>query len=279
VLTDQSLSEAVILLQRQELAPETREIVEEAARLLAEGREGEARALIEKAEALAAIEQNGERIADPSSGKARSDRNAARGLQAIVAPLAAKLAEGFTGVLTSILEEVQKHAGDQVQVVAQALQEHIDDLDAAICDVVSVTERLQQRATEQEATLDGVQHGQQQLWDAVRGLHEADQRQSEAVHHVTRASEELSRHLANQVDAAASRFAALEERVNGLDRFAEELPAQLSGIMSRLDGHTEALRFLEQRQSQRVSRLNQVLESLAALREPEAPELAMPAVA
>ncbi len=81
-------------------------------------------------------------------------------------------------MLTSILEEVQKHAGDQVQVVAQALQEHIDDLDAAICDVVSVTERLQQRATEQEATLDGVQHGQQQLWDAVRGLHEADQRQS-----------------------------------------------------------------------------------------------------
>jgi hypothetical protein len=44
-----------------------------------------------------------------------------------------------------------------------------------------------------------------------------------------------------------------------------------------LDRHTDALRVLEQRQAQRISALNRVLESLSHLREEEpAPEPSLP---
>jgi hypothetical protein len=50
---DQLLHEAIIDLQKQDLPSETRSVVDEAARLLLEGRDIEARALFEKAQAMA----------------------------------------------------------------------------------------------------------------------------------------------------------------------------------------------------------------------------------
>jgi len=257
------LSEAVIVLQRQDLAPETRDVVEEAARLLGEGREGEARALLEKAEALAALANPAETAADDPDEPSLRDA---------VAPLAARLAEGLTGVLTSVLEEIHRYAGDQMHVVAQSLQQRIEELDSALCDVVVVAERLEQRAGDQLQSQD-------ELWTAVRGLQESGQQHSEGLSRVSTAAEELSQRLASEVEAAASRFVSLEDRIGAIEVFAQEVPAQFSDLLARLDGHNEALRSLEHRQTQRVSRLNQVLDALAGLRDPEIPELAMQAVA
>jgi hypothetical protein len=280
VLTEQSLSEAVILLQRRDLAPEIREIVEEAAGLLTEDRDGEARALLEKAEALAALEQPLENASGTQQGEPAGNGADVPDLRALAAPLAARLAEGFTGVLTGVLEEIHRYAGDQVQVATQALQQHIDELDTAICDLVVVGERQQERANEQQVHLEGVRQSQEAIRSSIAALQHAGQEQTEAVRHVTTATEELSRRMTEEVEAVASRFVSLEERVGLLDQFALDLPAQLSEMVARLDGHTETLRLLEQRQSHRVSTLNQVLDSLARLREPETPELtAMPAVA
>jgi septal ring factor EnvC (AmiA/AmiB activator) len=85
--------------------------------------------------------------------------------------------------------------------------------------------------------------------------------------------------MVHHVEAVASRFAGLEERVSALDRFAQEMPGHLEAMVARLDSHTETLRNLEQRQIRRVSTLNQVLDSLARLKEPESPEMGLPAVA
>ena len=264
MLSDQSLSEAVISLQRHDLAPEAREAVDEAARLLGEGREGEARALVGKAEALMALGGSGGR------GPV---------VEALIAPLAAKLATGFTGVLTSVLEEIHHYTGDQIQAVAQSLQDHIEHMQTALRDVAGLGERLEQLANEQQAGLQSVQQGQEELWAAVRALQEARREQNDSIARVCSATEELSNHLVNHVDAVASRFAAMDERITALDRFAQEMPAQMETLVARLDGQTDTLRILEQRQTQRVSTLNQVLDSLARLREPEAAEVGLPAVA
>lgn len=206
------LSEAVIVLQRQELAPETRDVVEEAARLLGEGRDGEARALLEKAEALAAmgnpIEEEGSTI--PESSQAGEEPS----LRESVAPLAARLAESLTGVLTGVLEEIHRYAGDRIHTVAQSLEERIEELDAALCDVVAVGERLEQRANDQH-------QGQEDLWISVRGLQNAGQQQVESLSRVSAATEELSHHLANEVEAVASRFVSVEDRVGVLEIFAD----------------------------------------------------------
>ena len=277
-MTEKNLSEAVILLQRQELAPETRDIVEEAARLLADGREGEARALIEKAEALAALHHSAAAAAE--AAPQQLETTPAPSVNEIVAPIAARLTEGFTSLLTGVLEEIHSYAGDQIRVAGQFLQQHINELDAAICDLVVVGERLQERANEQQTRLDGAIQVQDELRGNVAALQESGQEQAEAIHSVIRVANELSGNLAEQVEASASRFVSVEERVGVLEQFAQEMPDQVSALAARLDGQNDTLRLLQQRQANRVSTLNDVLDSLARLREPETPELAaMPAVA
>jgi chromosome segregation ATPase len=278
VLTEQSLSDAVIALQRLDLAPETRKVVDEAARLLSEGREGEARALVEKAEALAHLGENGRGAAGNGSVAPRNGKSSPA-LQSVVAPLAAKLAAGFTAVLTNVLEDVHEYAGAQVQAVAQSLQIHVETLETAVRDQNHARESLEQVVRQQQNALEAVQQEQQQLWRAVDGLRQTGEAQHQSIARVTDATEELGRHVSSHVDAVAARFASLEDRVSLLDRVTQEMQPQLANVLARADRHTDALRALEQRQNHRVSTLNQVLDSLARLKEPEAPELSLAAQA
>jgi hypothetical protein len=279
VLSDQNLSEAVFTLQRHDLAPEVREVVEEAARLLGEGREGEARALVEKAEALIAMVRGSDTTAGKVNGAVTGNGNRAPMVEALIAPLAAKLATGFTGVLTSVLEEIHHYTGDQIQAVAKSLQDHIAQMQTALRDFAGVGERLEQLANEQHSGLLSLRQGQDDLWTAVRALQVTDREQNDSIARVSSTTEELSNHLVIHVDGVASRFAAMEERLTALDQFAQDIQPQLDTIAARLDGQTETLLHLEQRQVQRVATLNQVLDSLARLREPEAAEVGLPAVA
>lgn len=283
MLADQSLSEAVIALQRQDLAQEIREVVDEAARLLDEGRDGEARALVEKAEALATTEaceaQEHEEQA-PRNGHGTHKVNGISGpaIQSIVEPLAARLAAGFTAVLTSVLEDIHRYTGEQIQFVVKSLEEHIQHTEAALSDVAGLDERVEQLANEHQVAAQFAEQSHSIMWNAIHGAEESSRQQAELIARVTTAMDELSHHVADQVDDTAARFTDLEQRVSQLDQFAQDMPPQVSDIIARLDGHSEALRVLEQRQTQRVSTLNQVLESLAKLRETEEPELGMAAV-
>ena len=183
-------------------------------------------------------------------------------------------------MLSGVLEAIHSYAGDQIQVAGQFLQQHINELDAAICDLVVVGERLQEQASEHQTRLDGALQAQEELRGSVATLREFGQEQTEAIHRVLHVANELSRDLAEQVEASAARFVSLEERVGVLEQFVQEVPDQISALAARLDGQNETLRLLQQRQANRVSTLNDVPDSLARLREPETPELAaMPAVA
>lgn len=279
MLSEQDLSESVIALQRRNLAEGTRQVVDEAARLLAEGREGEARALLEKADALASQEDPGHRTIT-TNGRSVPDS------EAIIAPLAAKLAEGFTGLLTGVVRELHQYSASQIHASREALVDHIEELDAALDDVVSVAERLDQRANEQQTNLREVQdtqsamHGAQgEMWEAIQSLQLAAHELQESISGLTTAKDEIARQVSTQADSAASRFTSLEERMTLLDQFVEQMPGQYSDILARLDQHTEALRLLENRHARRVSTLNQVLDSLGRLKEPESPDRALAAFA
>jgi hypothetical protein len=243
-----SLPETVIALQRLDLTPETREVVEEAARLLQEGREMEARALVEKAEALAAQASNGK---PNGNGNGHGNSNAkgsgdSRWAGAMIAPIAEKLATGFTAVLTSVLEDIYQHTGDQVQVVASVLEERIHGMEEALQKSNTFEERLEQLSVEQQA------------------LRQA--------HSETTGTVDLWRQAGLE-----SRIAAVEERVTGIDQIVRDLQPQVSIVLTRLDHQTDALRSLGQRHAQRVSALNQVLDNLSRLREEEpAPENSLP---
>jgi len=163
----------------------------------------------------------------------------------MIAPIAEKLATGFTAVLTGVLEDIYHHTGDQVQVVASVLEERIHGIEEALQKNTDVEERLEQLGAEQQALRQA--HGE----------------------------------TAGTVEAIGagleSRIAAVEERVTGIDQVVRDLQPQVSSVLTRLDRHTDALRALEQRHAQRVSALNQVLDQLGRLREEEpAPENSLP---
>jgi len=267
-------------LQRQELAQETREVVEEAARLLGEGREGEARALVEKAEALASLNPGGSHdpVAEATgngngNGTHKVNGSAGPALQAIVAPLAAKLSAGLTNLLTSVLEDIHRYTGEQIEFVVKSLEEHIEHTEGSLREFAGLDERVEQLANEHQVAAQFAEQNHSMLWNAIHGVEESSRQQTELTSRLTSAMEELSHHVADQVEDTAARFTDLEQRVSQLDQFAQDLPSQVAGILERLDGHSDALRVLEQRQTQRVSTLNQVLDSLAKLRELETPEV------
>ncbi len=273
MITDQSLSEAVIALQRQDLGPEARHVIEEAARLLGEGRDMEARALVEKAEALAAQHANGKgTVGIPNgttgNGASKVNGNAAALPPTIIAPMAAKLAAGFTSVMTDVLQDVHRYTGEQIQAVGRALEERILTIQTAIRSVAGLEERLDQLATIQDARFQSVHQAHEEIWGAVRALQQTDQEQAASIAKTTATTEALSQRMQQQADGVAARFATVEERVSVLDKVTQELQPQVSSVITRLDRHTDALRLLEQRQAQRVSSLHQVLEGLAKLREP-----------
>jgi uncharacterized coiled-coil protein SlyX len=239
-MTELSLPETVIALERLDLLPETRQVVEEATRLLQEGREMEARALLEKAEALAVQVGTGKPNGNGNGqGNGRShDSSDNRRAGAMIAPIAEKLATGFTAVLTSVLEDIYYHTGDQVQVVASALEERIHGVEEALRKTSTVEARLEQLAVEQQALRQAhdMTSGTVDLW------HQA---------------------------GLESRLAAVEERVTGIDQIVRDLQPQVTTVLTRMDRQTDALRSLEQRQAQRVSALNHVLDNLSRLREEE----------
>ena len=279
MMTDQSLPDAVIALQHLDLAPESRQLVEDAARLLSEGRQEEARSLLDQVEAWGTLPQAASGTPDNGNGTAKTNGSSNPALLGIIAPLAEKLAAGFTGVLTSVLEDLHHYAGDRIQAVARSLEDQIQDMQTSLRQVSDTGTHLEQLGREQQAGLQALQQGHEELWNTVRALQEADREQRASLEQAAAATGELSQQLSNQVDAVASRFEELEKRISVVDWLVHEMQPQLSGLVAQIEEHTATLRTLEQRQQRRVSTLNQMLDSLSKLREPEAPEVALSAQA
>ena len=233
MMTEVSLPDMVVALQRMDLPSDARRAVDEAARILPEGREMEARALVEKAEALVGQNRLPARKVNGNGAVAAAPTNA------VVVPIAEKIAAGFTAVLTTALEDVHRNTGEQIQVVARLLEDRIRGLDTTIGRTSARLDvRLEQIASEQ------------------RDLRQAQTSTASALNSLQQAGLD-------------TRVKGLEERVTSLDQMVRDLQPQIGGALEKLDRHTESLRALERRHAQRVSTLNDVLDNLAKLREPE----------
>ena len=72
-----------------------------------------------------------------------------------------------------------------------------------------------------------------------------------------------------QQAALDTRVRAVEERVGVLEQLAREMEPRLACALAGLDRNTEALQWLEQRHAQRVTALNQFLDTVSQLKETE----------
>lgn len=174
------------------------------------------------------------------SDAAKTNGNAAGA--ATIGPIAERLAGGLTGVLTNVLEEVYERTGDQVRVIASHLEERIHGIEAALRSASGLEDRLTRLATEHRESLEALRQAQEEASGGVRILQEAT------------------------LDA---RVRAVEERVGLLEQWTRDIEPQLAGALARLDRHSDALQWLEQRQGQRVTALSQFLDTVAHLKKPE----------
>jgi len=205
-MAGQTLPDLLIALQHQELPPIARQVVEEAAFLLGEGREMEAAALVEKAQALA-------NVAAKTNGAHRDDGSAEH--------FAARLAADITGVLTRAIQELQHRSAEHAQALTLALERRIAALENDLRKVAV---------------------------DAAR-------------------ADEMAQSVAIQVEAVLSRLVAHEDRLEALDRVTADLTATFAEANQRLDRHTEILRGIQQRQVHRAAVLNELVGTIAKLKE------------
>jgi hypothetical protein len=119
---DPSLPEAIVVLQRQELPRETRRLVEEAAQLLGEGRDIEARALVEKAQALVSL-------GAPAQANGSPKPNGAKAAEETGFPaLAARLMAPVTAALANALVEAQRYSAEQAHALSKGVEERVAQL-------------------------------------------------------------------------------------------------------------------------------------------------------
>lgn len=211
-MDSRSLSDALISLQRQDLSPLARQTVEEAVALLGTGREMEAHALLEKAQALAAL---------GSAARPESKSNGSHQPGSSAEQFAARLAADITGVLTRAIQELQHYSAEQTQTLALTLEKRIRTLEDGVRPLAGLPERCDQ----------------------------------------------LAQGFAAQFESLTARLDSHEERFAAIDRMAQEFAAVFAGANERLDRHSEMLRAIEQRHARRAAVINDVLGTLAKLRE------------
>ena len=204
---EQVLQEAIIDLQRQDLGGDMRRLVEEAAQLLADGRDIEARALVEKAQAITS------RTYARSGAGPRVDPQELTAIERV----AARLTHSVVNAFIEALSELQRDSAGQMKVMASALEERIN-------------ERIEREAKSRAAS--------------IVTLEETDR-------------------------AVSARVAAHEEQLAVLSRVVENLSPKVHSAIEQIDQHTALLQSIQERHAHRAAALNEVLDTIARLREPK----------
>lgn len=252
--TDQVLQEEIIELQKRDLTLQTRHLVDEAAQLLAQGRDIEARALVEKAQAITG--RTAETDSTPScNGVAAPAPPPAE--SRISSRISSRLALEVSASLTQAIEELQHYFHGEMSEVVASLESRLSEAGVELCAMRQKLDRMEQEQAARSAA------GQEQ-WDrlsaSITSLEETDRAHWDE-------SQQLSRNVSGALETISSRVIAHEERLAALDRVIEDLSPKVHSAAEQIGRHTDLLRSMHERQSQRAAALNEVLDNIAKLRE------------
>jgi chromosome segregation ATPase len=256
---DQLLQEAIINLQKQGLCAEARHSVDEAAQLLADGRDIEARALVEKAQAITVADVHSKtnrvtKVSGPMAGE--------RMEPTIISRISGVLAQGITNALTEVIEELHLNFGAQMKDVVSSLEDRLTDITSQLKALSHLHERVERIAEEETARASAAQERWDRLSATITSFQEAD--------HARRVvAEQFSRDVSGELETISSRVTAQEERIEALNRLVQDLSPKVISGAEQIDRHTDLLRSMQEHQSQRVAALNEVLDAMTKLREPK----------
>jgi len=253
---DQLLQEAIIELQKRELTPETRHVVDEAARLLLDGRDIEARALIEKAQAIAVPRT-------PTDGESPQPDQLApvngRMAPSILSRFGGRLALQIESALNETVEELFCDLRAEVAQAAAGLESQLADIHSRLQLVSTLQARVDLVEREMSSSSAAAREESQRFVSSLEELNQA---------HRSRL-DDLSEHVSMRMEKFMSQLAAQEERVDALFGLADNVSARLLSVEAQIERNTSWLRGIQERQAKRAVALSAVLEGISKLRDAE----------
>jgi DNA repair exonuclease SbcCD ATPase subunit len=256
-VTEQNLEERIFRLQKLDLNPDVQKVVEEAARLFAEGRHLEAGALVEKAEALGVAA--GE-AGTPDEGRLPGE-NAAE--EQAVAGLIANLATGVAKVLATALHDLEGHIFAESRKFTESFSRQIGKLQAAVESLMPLGERIEQltQAVSEQRSVGAMALERCEQLSAA--LQEAGARHELQIGALRDEAQASSAALSERLDALAGGLGAQKAEFVELKSAVSEVSPRVAALADRLDRQAEAIRRLYERHHQREATLDQLAEVLA----------------
>jgi hypothetical protein len=255
---EQALQEVIITLQKQCLSPETRKLVEEAAQLLADGRDIEARALLEKAQAITSAAT----VAKTNGAAKVNGPGASEPVDPTIASrISARLAQGITDAVTAAIEDLHHEFSGQIKAIVSSLEGRINEMAAQLRGVADIEQRVARIEQEEPIRATVAQERWDQMAASITLLEENDRSRRVEV-------EEFNRNVLHELQSISSRVTAQGERFVAFNRLAEDLSSKVSSAIGQIDRHTDWIRSMQERQVHRAAALNEALEAIAKLREP-----------
>ena len=196
---DQLLQEAIIDLQRQDLSADTRHLVDEAAQLLGNGRDIEARALVEKAQAITFPD-----VQPKTNGVTKVNSPAVAGErmeQTIISRISNRLAQGITSVLTEVVEDLHSNFGAQMNGVVSSLENRLTEITSQLKALSHLHESVERIEHEETARASAAQERWERLSASVASLRETG-------HGLQVEAGELRRGISGELEAISSRVTA-----------------------------------------------------------------------
>ena len=266
IQADHTLAERIYALQKRDLSAGVRQILEEAAQLLGEGRHIEASALVDKAEAISSCvpaSQSGGAGTPAASG----DPNAAK-MKTLAAKLVADIGTGLAKVLVGAIEDLEQHLTGETRAWTSAFGERLDKIQAAVECLQPIAERLDILVQAGAA----VEAKYEQLAATTISLQEAHCRHDAEIGALRNQFESLSAFSRDRIHEICQRIEEQERLISTANSTTFDLTTRVATAAERLERQASAIRAVHQAHQQRAAALDEVAEVLARMRSTEIPQ-------
>jgi uncharacterized phage infection (PIP) family protein YhgE len=304
-MTDRNLEEAIFQLQKLNTENGVKHLVEEAAQLFANGRQIEAGALMEKAEAMMASEKGHHVQQKPGAIASQPERpkmeERLKTDEQAMASMAGKLADGLSKTLTNAFQELERHFVGESRKIATSFEQQIERLQSSVNSLAQFEikfDHLKESVAQQGAAGVAVAQKYEQVAatvatlgetcgrhdneiGAVRGEATALKAETTALRGETAVlrsdAKDFATVIVHQMDGLATRVGLHQEELTGLTSKITDISRRVSGFIERIDRQGEVLRALNETQVRRAVALDELLGVLTRMKGPAETAVAMAA--
>jgi uncharacterized phage infection (PIP) family protein YhgE len=278
-MTDRNLEEAIFELQRLNTENGVKRLAEEAAQLFAEGRQIEASAVMEKAEAMLAV-----RTAKPPAQGVSSHlthpktEERPKADEQTMAHMAARLADGLSKILTGAFEELERNIIGESRKISTSFGQQLDRLQATVNSLEQLQakfEHLSDAVSELRSSATAVGQTQDKFAAGMAALEETSTQHDKDIGDLRGETTALRAEakdyatvVAHQMDALSARLGLSQEDLTGLKSTVAEISRKVAGFGERIDRQGEVIRAITDSQAKRAVAFDELLAVLTRLKAP-----------